>query len=156
MLPIIPIAMMVASAAMGKAKADAANSRRQKEMMARAQEQEGSPWTGMGPTTQVSPGESEAGGIFGGAVSGLAMSQSLNGAMSGAPTPEAPAVGGLDPNMQVGGQQTALGNIGAQGMEQPAQESAQAFNNPYGGNLWSQGAQTLYGSRSPKKYGLGM
>lgn len=145
---------------MGKMKADQAAKQREQEGNIRAAEIESAPFTGRGPSTQVTTQTLNPWAeMAGGAVNTLGQTAALKqaGLFNASETPT-PPTGGLDANMEVGGQNTVFGNIGAQKMSPETQQSVNYFNmkspemNPFtrpmsSQSSWSYMTPSLYGNK---------
>jgi hypothetical protein len=128
------------NAGMGAMKANQAAKQRKMEADLRAAEMEASPWTGKGPSTQISTAAPSVWGeMAGGAVNALGQTAALqNAGLFKAGDVAAPAAGALDPNLTVGGQQTAFGAIGGQGLDEATKQGVDYFNKPLASNSWDQ------------------
>lgn len=148
------------NAGMGAMKAAQAARQREQEAKIRAAEIEASPWTGRGPSTQVAtPSLNPWAEMAGGAVNALGQAAALKQAgLFNASETTTPPTGGLDANMEVGGQNTVFGNIGAQKMSPETQQSVNYFNmkspemNPFtrpmsSQSSWSYMTPSLYGNK---------
>lgn len=126
--------------AMGAMRANQAANQRKAEATMRAAEIEASPWTGKGPSTQVStPAPSVWGEMAGGAVNALGQTAALQnaGLFDAGKVAEAAPTGNLDPNLTFGGQQTSLGVVGGQGLDEATKQGIESFNKPLAEFSWN-------------------
>lgn len=126
---------------MGAIRAGEAARQRKQERHARAAEIEASPWTGRGPSTQVSTAAPSVWSeMAGGAVNALGQAAALQNAglfkASDVAAAAAPT-GSLDPNLMVGGQQTSLGVVGGQGLDEATKQGIESFNKPLSEFSWN-------------------
>lgn len=128
------------NAGMGALKAGQSARQRKAEANMRAAEIEASPWTGKGPSTQVSTPESSVWGeMAGGAVNALGQAAALQnaGLFKASDVAAAAPTGSLDPNLMVGGQQTSLGVVGGQGLDEATKQGIESFNKPLSEFSWN-------------------
>jgi len=128
------------NAGMGALRANQQAKQRQAEAQMRAAEIEASPWTGRGPSTQVSTAAPSVWGeMAGGAVNALGQAAALQnaGLFKASDVAAAAPTGSLDPNLMVGGQQTSLGVVGGQGLDEATKQGIESFNKPLSEFSWN-------------------
>ena len=140
------------NAGMGAMKAQQAAKQRQSEANLRAAEIEASPWTNKQASTQIQTASPNVwADMLGGAVSGIGQAQAFQnaGLFNTNKVADATSMGSLDPNLMVGGQKTAFGTIGGEGLDDTSRQGVDFFNAPPpNSSTWNRmlaGRPTIYG-----------